>query len=206
MNEQGEPEQGEQEITTIRAAFIDFYSDRATAHASFVVATIFGIYTVLFAQCNGMLPSNAFVAVYVALLILDLYSFLNFMYYATSAVIIREKLETRYNQLREKEENKYKKEMRNELKNKGFFVRNFRCFRSAVKKKLKFGILFILWFVAVLLPFIYIMFSSYNQEFLLLRITTLDLMTFFIITVFAMMATLAIYRTYQEKKRFEQDC
>ena len=80
------------EQLAIFTGLLDFYSDRATAHASFLVAGTFGIYSVLFAQENVKLPSSIFCATFFALAAMCIYSFLNFGYYATMAENMRLRL------------------------------------------------------------------------------------------------------------------
>jgi len=77
----------DKEELDILTGLLDFYSDRATAHASFVIAGIFGIYTVLFAESE--LPLPVFIPTYLALVFIVVYSFLNFGYWATLADIVR---------------------------------------------------------------------------------------------------------------------
>ena len=82
---------------TILAGLLDFYSDRATAHASFVVAATFGIYTFLFSVNNVDITNNSgallvFFLISGSLIGLDLYSFLNFSKYASISHLIQFKL------------------------------------------------------------------------------------------------------------------
>lgn len=123
------------------SSLLDFYSDRATAHASFVVAGMFGIYAVLFAP-NG-LPTIAFVVSYSALLVTNVYSFLNFGYYAVLADITKHKLEE-----------KYVTEFGNEIIKKKLHTRSylfhyFGLWKSAIPT---YFFLFVMWSFAVLVP------------------------------------------------------
>jgi len=66
----------------------DFYSKRAVAHASFFVASVFGLFTVLrlIYEMNPY-PASQFTlsVVYIGVWIFGGYSFLNFSFYATIA-------------------------------------------------------------------------------------------------------------------------
>jgi hypothetical protein len=81
----------DEERLPVLTGLLDFFSDRAGAHASFVVATVFGIYTLLFA--HDKLPLWVFFLAFFTLQVFAVYSFLNFGYFATRADIIRERLE-----------------------------------------------------------------------------------------------------------------
>jgi len=130
--------------STVLTGLLDFYSDRATAHASFTVAGIFGIYAVLFAT-DG-LPPKAFLVAYVALLIINVYSFLNFGYYALLADIVRDKLE---NKLEDNLE--FGRQVAKELKVRSpHFFKKFKSFKF---HRPTFSFLFMLWSPAVIVPF-----------------------------------------------------
>jgi hypothetical protein len=81
---------------TILAGLLDFYSDKATAHASFVVAATFGIYTFIFStnkvDIKNLGELLVFFLIYCSLLGFDLYSFFNFSKYASISHLIRTKL------------------------------------------------------------------------------------------------------------------
>lgn len=79
------------EELTILAGLLDFYSDRATAHASFVVAAIFGVYTIfaIYSSLNDMLFLSF---PFLFLVAFELYSFLNFGHYAAKAYVVRNML------------------------------------------------------------------------------------------------------------------
>jgi hypothetical protein len=66
----------------------DFYSKRAAAHASFFVASVFGLFTVLRLIDNmyySFWSKTVLALVYVSLWIMGIYSFLNFSFYASIA-------------------------------------------------------------------------------------------------------------------------
>ena len=132
---------------TILVGLLDFFSDRATAHASFVVATIFGIYTILFAKINGVLLQEVFVLAYLALAVIDIYSFLNFGYYASVASEIRYQLMGYYS-------DDIERTIQNNLRRHRLYY-SFRWFRSGINyKSLKFLLILVLWLSAVVLPFV----------------------------------------------------
>lgn len=139
----------DQEELAILTGLLDFYSDRATAHASFVVAGVFGMYTVMFG--NSILPRWVFFFVYLALLLIDVYSFMNFGYYAQLAYIIRIKLEGEH-----KEE--YRKEIISKFKegNRMFYVFG-QIKQSILSGKKRFWFFFVLWVIAIILPFVWIL-------------------------------------------------
>ena len=98
----------------ILVGLLDFYSDRATTHASFVVASVFGIYTILLSH-NGLLPLWIWMLSYLALQVIMGYSFHNFRYYAVFADIIRRRLEGG--------ESQYSNEIKEYLRKKDLFFR-----------------------------------------------------------------------------------
>ncbi len=136
--------------TPVLAALLDFYSDRATAHASFVVASTFGIYTVLFAGLDALGPF-LFGLVFLVLVFVGGYSFLNFGYYAFAAQLIRVDL------LGKKRED-HDEEMRLRITESSRSLRVFENFKSKIvlSPKRRYLFFFILWFCAVVLPFIWI--------------------------------------------------
>jgi hypothetical protein len=152
------------ENCTVLTGLLDFYSDRATTHASFVVAATFGLYTILFSM-NGNIPKTilsiiVIVVVYSLLVLLDIYSFFNFGYYAMLANITKTELEeAKFKNLEETE--KYYKALEKEVANRSsfysFFSEKIKDNESffARNKILIFGIV---WFATVILPFIYILF------------------------------------------------
>ena len=137
------------EEVAVLTGLLDFYSDRATAHASFVVAGIFGLYAVLFG--NSMLPRWLFISVYLALLVIDGYSFMNFGYYAKLAYIVRVKLEGQHVE-------EYGEEMESKLKEGSWIFYTFKRFKHELfhGKRRFLGFLF-LWSIAVILPFVWIL-------------------------------------------------
>lgn len=142
------------EELVILTGLLDFYSDRATAHASFVVATTFGIYAVLFGGRN-ILPQWLFAIVYLALVLIGAYSFFNFGVYATLAEIVREKLMGEHCE-------EYEKEMKSELKHRYRLYYKFREFKMRhLYRSRKVLFLLGIWVSAVILPFVWILFSSW---------------------------------------------
>ena len=76
------------ESLNVLIGLLDFDSDRATTHASFVVASIFGIYSVLFSFQNYFsieYGKIVFIITYLSLSIIAGYSFLNFSKYSSRA-------------------------------------------------------------------------------------------------------------------------
>lgn len=142
------------EEVAVLAGLLDFYSDRATAHASFVVAGMFGIYTVVFARAHfgqGIWSLVIFIAVYIGLVLIDLYSFMNFGYYATLAYIVRIKLEGQRVE-------EYTKEMESKLKERSRIFYTFKRFKHGrFYGTRRFLGLFCLWSIAVILPFVWIL-------------------------------------------------
>ena len=75
---------GNNDTTSRLAALLDFYSDRAVAHASFFVASVFGTFSLLFLVKNWY--SLVLVAMpYSILVLFGIYSLLNFGKYASLA-------------------------------------------------------------------------------------------------------------------------
>jgi len=128
----------------ILSGLLDFYSNRAIAHASFVVAGIFGIYSIL-----SLMNKTSFwlyTLSYIALLIIDVYSFLNFGYYAELADTIRTKLENRCT-------GRNLEITVEDRKRLSLLSRQFYQFKSRhIRGNLKSIILLALWIVAVVLP------------------------------------------------------
>ncbi len=71
------------------SAILDFYSDRAIAHASFFLASFFGLFTVLQIQQN---PTLGWAILYWILFLAGLYTLNRFGYYASFAQKLMEKL------------------------------------------------------------------------------------------------------------------
>jgi len=137
----------DQEELTILSGLLDFYSDRATAHAGFVVAEIFGLYTLLFSGRNT-LPSEIFFLAFSALVVFNIYSFMNFGYYAESADFVRKKLEGQRKE-------KYLEERKSDL---GRATRIFYTIRNVhLFGYRKYLFFFLLWLLAVILPFFWIL-------------------------------------------------
>jgi len=69
------------------SAFLDFYSDRATAHASFLVAAVFGLFSVLYLilEGNTLIPEVVLSVVYWILWFAGSFSLFKFNSYAMKA-------------------------------------------------------------------------------------------------------------------------
>lgn len=72
------------------SALLDFYSDRAVAHASFLVATVFGLFAILQLVSKGF--SDFVFIMYWSVFMAGLYCLLNFGYYAGLAETTKNKL------------------------------------------------------------------------------------------------------------------
>jgi hypothetical protein len=127
-------------------SILAYYSEKANTHASFVVAVMFGIYAVVVSYHE--IPQLFFWSSYIALLLIDLYSFANFSLYATLAEIARGKLEDGKRYITTEDE-----EIKKQL---GLFVRTFlRFFKDPLHKwHMKSIVLFVLWFLATVFPVI----------------------------------------------------
>lgn len=80
---------------TILSSLLEFYSDRAIAHASFLVACIFGLFTILSVMNNvfgkfSLLVWILLAITYWVLWSFGLYSLLNFGFFATVAQVSKE--------------------------------------------------------------------------------------------------------------------
>ena len=71
-------------------AMVDFYSDRAVAHASFFLASLFGLFSVLSLAQNQHTLKCVWAIPYWLLFLGSLYTFVNFSFYATYAQKITE--------------------------------------------------------------------------------------------------------------------
>jgi hypothetical protein len=142
---------------TILTGLLDFYSDRATAHASFVVAATFGIYTLLFSVDVIGIKSNwqafgLFLAAYLPLLSLDIYSFFNFAEYASLAHIIQKRLvEKQYPSYDD-----WTEEMRQQLKTyrAAYFFLSFK--RNKIFRAVKTFVFIVGIFLTAILPAIFV--------------------------------------------------
>lgn len=75
---------------TALSALLDFHSDRATAHASFLVACVFGLFAILsLIGAPNQAPHPIYSIAYWLLWLGGLYSLLNFGYYAKKASRVR---------------------------------------------------------------------------------------------------------------------
>jgi hypothetical protein len=99
------------------AAFLDFYSDRATAHASLFVASLFGIFTLLaIVQNLSGFGVWASIIIYFALIYAGYFTLVRFGFYADISQRITEGLEQRSTFKNVKWENKVEKEKENLFK------------------------------------------------------------------------------------------
>jgi len=137
----------DQEELNILTGLLDFYSDRATAHASFVIAGMFGIYAVILAE--PQLPLPIIFPAFFALLFINVYSFLNFGYYAHVAYYIKIKLEGMYS-------HEIEEETKRELHNKTKFFYGFGQFKDlGMKGNTRLIIFAVIFAVATILPFVW---------------------------------------------------
>ena len=79
----------------IWSSLLQFYSDRAISHASFLVASIFGLFTVLSLMTNASIELLSLIwltltCVYWFLWTFGLYALLNFGYYAIVAQVVKD--------------------------------------------------------------------------------------------------------------------
>jgi hypothetical protein len=80
----------------VLTSIVDFYSNRAIAHASFLIASIFGLFSVLsFIEVSSGYPLIALSVTYWLLWLLGLYSFGNFSFYASIAEVAKERIAAR---------------------------------------------------------------------------------------------------------------
>lgn len=149
------------EAITVLAGLLDFHSDRATAHASFIVASIFGLYAILFSFntyfANDNVGIAVFVITYIFLALFSFYSFLNFSRYASIANAIQQIMEREYclkdNVIREKLASieKIKKETSFFVKKRTKLLLNFQQWKG------KIPTLIVAWIITVFLPFFWIL-------------------------------------------------
>lgn len=150
----------EDDSLNVLLGLLDFHSDRATTHASFVVASIFGIYVVLF-SFNDYFASDiygkiVFVLTYLFLVGISLYSFLNFSQYASLADAARMTMKTFY--LKNEKVIKDFENQREDKRKKSILFRKFMDLRRSNSwKKWKTKIFFFVWFFSVILPFLWIL-------------------------------------------------
>lgn len=84
---------GKPEKLTAKEALLDFYSDRAVAHASFFLASLFGLFTVLAITQNAQVNKWLWLIPYFLLFSLGVYTYSNFCYYAVLADSIRRNIQ-----------------------------------------------------------------------------------------------------------------
>lgn len=125
-------------------ARITFYSNRTSAHATITVAGIFATYTML--SIMGKLPNWVFGPSYLALVIFDVYSFLNFGYYASKAQKALIDLETIIKV--------------EDPQPKGLLNRKLEAFKKHTSLKNVF--LFVIWFLGVGIPTIWVLLKLSN--------------------------------------------
>lgn len=149
----------EDESLSVLLGLLDFDSDRATAHASFAVASIFGIYALLsaFNYFDSYYGKTVFGLTYFLLAGFSLYSFLNFSKYASSAHKTQDIMKNHYLKsalgqqiLAELEEEKEKK-----------WITSFRkwLLDSQTWRNLKTKVFFFTWLFAVFAPLLWILFK-----------------------------------------------
>lgn len=151
-------DEDDNKIVSVLLGLLDFDSDRATAHASFVIASIFGIYALLsafkfFDSCIGKI---VFGLTYILLVCLSFYSFLNFSKYASSAEKTREVMMNNY--LIGARAEQIKKELRRRDKHEGIFkkIRDKLDDNAWIDRKVK--VFSFAWLFAVSAPLIWIIF------------------------------------------------
>jgi hypothetical protein len=135
--------------TSFLQSTLDFYSSKANSHASFVIAGIFGMYSLLV-----LISKDYFVwliIAYLALLLIDVYAFLDFSYYSALAQITLRRLEKKTKQpiLPYDEERK-----RIHMEMDGL-TKSFESIRKWINTDARKPVVFIvLWFFAVIVPLI----------------------------------------------------
>jgi hypothetical protein len=136
----------------VLCSVVDFHSNRAVAHASFLIASIFGLFTVLplIEILVGKSPI-AFVFLSIAywlLWVFGLYSFGNFSYFASIAEVAKEKI-TAYQPIIESK-------IRSEAKNRQWKLlgRFFDLKRAGLLGKKKIPLILLLYVLVGLLPFL----------------------------------------------------
>jgi hypothetical protein len=150
----------EDEIVSVLLGLLDFDSDRATAHASFAVASIFGIYALLsaFEYFDSYYGKIVFGFTYILLAFLSLYSFLNFSKYASSAHWTRAVMKNNYLEgLKSVHAQKIKDELERKEEKKDIIVK-FRdwLLDSETWRNWKMKVFFFAWLFAVSAPFVWI--------------------------------------------------
>jgi len=138
------------------SAFLDFYSDRATAHASFLVASVFGLFSVLYLIEGEKLITRAILsAVYWILWFGGYFSLFNFNFYAMKAHEIQRMIAQK--QLLDHSINTYELEEYFEQQRKK--VGLYSSIRSRLLKfkssKLKLPLINILYVCVGVLPWLY---------------------------------------------------
>jgi hypothetical protein len=139
---------------------LDFHSDRATAHASFVIASIFGIFTLLFSfkLFNGLIWGKVvYVLAFILLNAISVYSYLNFGYYAAVADNVRETLNSFID---ENIKSDYEKLMCFRKKKYPIFDQFANLNSKEWWKRLKHSLFFAVWYFSIAVPFIWIFFED----------------------------------------------
>jgi hypothetical protein len=126
-----------------RESALAFYTGKANSHASFVVAGMFGMYSILSLFTNNYW--YLWFSAYVALVLFDLYAFANFAYYGKSADFLRTDMD-RDNKIGKIIEHCAETE-------RGFFlrIRSLRDFMDRNECR-KYLILAIIWIFSVIVP------------------------------------------------------
>lgn len=137
-----------EERTTV-AELLKFFSNKANTHASFVVAELFGFYTVL--SSAKMLGLALFFWTGLFLLIINLYSFANFMQYSSLASNFRGRLAGHYWE-------EHKEEIYRSLEERSKFLEVYSRIRThPLFDKIKIYMLAFIWGSTVVLPFIVVL-------------------------------------------------
>lgn len=138
---------------------LNFYSQRATVHAVFVVASIIAIYSVLFSYNNYFgyfdLGKSVIILTYIVVMFSSVYSFANFSKYTTLAESVKQTLEINY--LKNKEIQDSIQATFSEKKERSILLKSFMNFtENRIWIKHKIVILFILWTLSVVSPLLWL--------------------------------------------------
>jgi hypothetical protein len=137
------------------SAMIEFYSNKSNTHASFVVAGVFGMYALLALVSAGKVSEylGLILIAYIALLIIDVYEFLNFGQYGVYSEFFLTKLRDKLHGQSIQEEDVKTKNVKGKY-DLGRTTWYFHRFRNIVKGRREWAMLSVLWACAVVLPLI----------------------------------------------------
>jgi hypothetical protein len=137
-------ENDDQVTTDARGPMLAFYIGKSTSHASFVVAGVFGLYSLLRLFTYNLW--QWWVLAYIALFLINLYSFANFAYYGKLADILRGDLD----------KDKRITEIINRVEVKGPFqyIRRFKIGFMDKMEWRKYLIFASLWIISTFVPLI----------------------------------------------------